>query len=298
MTQAYADRSALPGSLSVPTPAARGLTTRTDAVPEPWIKIVVGLARSDKVAALPNDSARWGWVCVLLEAKTRRHLGAFPDRRTFLELMGRHSRYLKAFIDVGLLHVFPSGCRCEIAYRDDVEAGALVVHDYRQQQRDPTAAERKATSRARHADVTPDVTPDVTQHSRALSPSLSLSPSSYDSSSNVPSGAARDPHRVFDAVELVESLTSRSFGHTPGSKTWQTLEEDVTALGFDRVAEAYRGVAHVANGEPLDAAGVVYGGHHSLYRIPRPLSAQESKQAEHDEALRRVREGARRAERS
>jgi hypothetical protein len=46
------------------------------------------------------------------------------------------------------------------------------------------------------------------------------------------------------------------------------MRADWQALGFDRVAEAYRGVVADAQGTPLDAAGVIFGGHKRLYRIP------------------------------
>lgn len=88
-----------------------------------------------------------------------------------------------------------------------------------------------------------------------------------------PSESARSD--AFDAVEVVEGLTNRPFGFTVGSRVFDTLAADVKDFGLDRVLTEYRAVKDEAPG-PVDAAGVVFGGHKRLFPIPdgpRPLRA-------------------------
>lgn len=142
---------------------------------EPWVKIKLGLRRSDKLAALPSDTARLGWHYVLLEAKVQRRLGVFVSRAHFIDVMGRFGRYLPEYLARGLAHEAPKLCdRCKSKY-PDATAGEIVVHDYRIEQRDPTNADRQQEWRERNGErnaepndeVTQDVTPTVTPHSRA-----------------------------------------------------------------------------------------------------------------------------------
>jgi len=114
---------------------------------EPWVKFKVGFEDSDKVGALPNAAARWGWTRTLLKAKTQRRMGIFGSRRHLADLLGREGRYVGSFVDADLAHVVPIKCsRCARAY-PDAKAGELVVHDYRKEQRDPTNADRQAAHR-------------------------------------------------------------------------------------------------------------------------------------------------------
>ncbi len=114
---------------------------------EPWFKVKVGVIASDKIGALPNDSARWGWVKVLAEAKTQRRVGLFASTSHVAEVIGRQGRFIPQYVTVGLLHVAPAMCeRCRDDY-DDALPGEVVVHDYRREQRDPTNADRQAEFR-------------------------------------------------------------------------------------------------------------------------------------------------------
>jgi len=166
---------------------------------EPWIKLKVGLRRSDKIASLPSDAARWGWVCVLIEAKVQRRMGVFASRHHLRTVISPLGRFINAWITAGLLHEWPTDCRCAGHY-DDVEDGELIVHDFRQEQRDPTASDRQATWRAnadrngvrngvrngdrngagngkRNADVTSTVTP----YSRARGTTVTVTGTERDS---------------------------------------------------------------------------------------------------------------------
>jgi hypothetical protein len=127
---------------------------------EPWIKLRVGFPGSDKIGRLPDDSARWGWVRVLVEAKLQRRLGVFGSVAHLEDLLGRRAGYVPAYLGVGLLHELPDACeRCRGQYAD-VEPGAVIVHDFRREQRDPTAADRQERHRS-----TPDA--PVTPQSRS-----------------------------------------------------------------------------------------------------------------------------------
>ena len=108
------------------------------------------------------------------------------------------------------------------------------------------------------------------------------------------SNAGADDARgaVFDVVQLVETLTERPFGYTAGSKVWELLAEDVGQLGVERVSAAYREVKAAVNGAPLDAAGMVYGGHKHLFPFPdgpERMTPAERKRAERDEVLANIR---------
>lgn len=139
---------------------------------EPWIKVKIGVRRSGKLAALPNDTARLGYFYILIEAKVQRLLGAFDNKAHFVEVLGRFSKHFDAYLTVGLLEVAPALCReCKARHRD-AKRGQVIVHDYRREQRDPTNADRQADYRATHAedeegaegdaDITPPVTDSVT----------------------------------------------------------------------------------------------------------------------------------------
>lgn len=260
-------------------------------MPKPWIAVQADVRSNAKLTELPNDTARYGYFVALGEAKLHGRKGSLTPGQ-WRELMGRFARYQGAYVDRGLLHIAPDYCQGEsrercLRGRGPFEPGTIVIHDWPEHQREHAVRQASYRHKKRHSgdgdsdppsDVGSDVGSDIS--SRALSLSMSdVSPAETESS--VPS--------AFDLVELVERLTSRPFGFSPGSVVWQELEADVAALGAGKVAAAYRAVVADANGEPLDAAGVVYGGHKRLYRIPRAPSAQDSAQAEKDAALARLR---------
>src|ERR1041385_1693949 len=104
-----------------------------------WITVDTGLVDHPKIAALPNDASRWGWMVTLLEAKRQRTPGTFASPKHYRHVVGKLGRYLQDYLDAGLL--------------DDVE-GRLDIHDWPEYQRDRTATERQR----RHRDVTVTVT--------------------------------------------------------------------------------------------------------------------------------------------
>ena len=115
----------------------------------PWIAIDVDIRKDDRVADLPSDAARWGYVAgVLAEARLQDPRGVFGSKATFEEAVGRFSRHLEAYIAAGLMERATSMCTdCRHDY-GDLKRGALVVHNWIRKQRDPTAADRQ--NRRRH----------------------------------------------------------------------------------------------------------------------------------------------------
>lgn len=117
---------------------------------EPWIKLLVGIYRSDKLAALPSDAARWGWIGVLTNAKTQRRMGVFASQAHLEDVLGKRGRFFLDYVKVGLLHRAPHLCE-ECARRNpEIKDGEVIVHDFLVQQRDPTNADRQLTWRESH----------------------------------------------------------------------------------------------------------------------------------------------------
>lgn len=85
-----------------------------------WITLDVEIGKHPKMAELPSDTARYGWILALLEAKKQRHPGTFASAKHFRLVMGRHGRFLPLYLKAKLL--------------EEGEAGELVVHDWRRHQ--------------------------------------------------------------------------------------------------------------------------------------------------------------------
>lgn len=109
---------------------------------DPWIAVDATIRVNHKLAGMPNDTARWGWICILGEAKTLRPPGRFASRRHFTEIAGRFGKFLALYLTARLLEEAPRLCdRCQKSC-EGVTDGTLVVHDWALHQRDPGAAER------------------------------------------------------------------------------------------------------------------------------------------------------------
>jgi hypothetical protein len=101
-------------------------------------------SRSDKLASLPDDSSRLGYIYALLEAKTQRRMGVFAGRAHLVDVMGRFGAYVDGWLEAGLIHVAPALCDgCAGRHGpDQLRPGEIVIHDYLMEQRDPD--ERRA----------------------------------------------------------------------------------------------------------------------------------------------------------
>lgn len=84
-----------------------------------WFAVECGMHKHEKMAGLPNDTARLGWYVVLAEAKLQKKQGQFASEAHFKAVIGRFARYLTNYVDAKLL--------------DQVEGG-LVVHDWQRHQ--------------------------------------------------------------------------------------------------------------------------------------------------------------------
>jgi hypothetical protein len=73
---------------------------------EPWIAVKVGVRKNRKLAGLPDDTARYGWIAgVLAEAKLQRPGGRFDSRGQLEEAIGRFAIYVDNYLAAGLLEV-------------------------------------------------------------------------------------------------------------------------------------------------------------------------------------------------
>lgn len=233
---------------------------------KPWIKVDADADESDKLAGLPNHSARWGWFRMMCRAKTQRRMGVFAGQVHLRQLLGTEGRYVPDMVKAGLLHFWPTDCgRCASDYLGDATDGELVVHDYRREQRDPTNADRQAGYRDRNAVSNGDSNATVPPLSRAPSPSPSTSPS--ETIPREPYQVSRPTDDVWRIAHLIEDLVG-TFPYTPGSRVFDAMAEDVGKLGADRVEGAYRAIRAEYATEPMDAAGVVFGAHKRLFPIP------------------------------
>lgn len=117
-----------------------------------WITVDTALPNHRKMADLPSDAARWGWLVSLCEAKEQRTPGTFASEKHYRHVMPRHGRFLPDYLRVGLM--------------DKGDDGTLHVHDWRKHQW--AAAKGHQRDKAKTSDGPKD-------DPRALSLSLSMS---------------------------------------------------------------------------------------------------------------------------
>lgn len=229
---------------------------------KPWIKVDADADESDKLAGLPNHSARWGWFRMMCRAKTQRRMGVFAGQAHLRQLLGTEGRYVPDMVRAGLLHAWPTDCgRCATDYAGDVTDGEIVVHDFRREQRDPTNAERQ--SRFRNGESNANVTSD----SRALSPSQSQSPSEPSDGDGYQVPVPPEAHRL---RELADELTQRSnampnvWGDSLGAKAVRLARKH----GLPAVEREWRRIAAEEGGLP-ELRQLVLGADDILNRVPR-----------------------------
>ena len=85
-----------------------------------WISLDIGLAKHPKMAELPNDTCRYGWIVTLCEAKAQTRPGVFASHCHFREVLGRFGKYLPLYLGARLL--------------EENEDGSLSVHDWKRHQ--------------------------------------------------------------------------------------------------------------------------------------------------------------------
>lgn len=99
---------------------------------KPWIKVEVAMTVHRKLADLPSDSARWGWLVLLAAAKVQHPQGSFASVGVARQVAGRFARFIPHYMKGGLL---------------EDAGGTVAVHDWPKYQWDPTNADRQALHR-------------------------------------------------------------------------------------------------------------------------------------------------------
>lgn len=241
---------------------------------KPWIKVDADTDESDKLAGLPNHNARWGWFRMMCRAKTQRRMGVFAGQAHLRQLLGTEGRYVPDMVKAGLLHVWPTDCgRCATDYAGDVTDGEIVVHDFRREQRDPTNADRQ--SRFRNGERNANLTDD----SRAVSPSMSPSPSENDERAGY---QVATPPEANELRALAEELTG-----IPNvlANVWGGLGEKAVRLarkhGMAAVEREWRRIAAAERGMP-ELRQLVLGADNVLNGVTtaKPLTDEQRKDAE------------------
>ena len=253
---------------------------------DPYVRVYYRINSDDKFVGL-GVAAVGTWVKLLIVADAM-HPAAAPIPRWVEE------EPLAELVKAGIVDLYPGDSfriHGLVAEREARSAAAAAAGRERatgakrspRGQFQPAASQRPTSGLPASAGTASSDPPADTQPLRS-DPILS------DPIHSTPSDNARGA--VFDVVQLVETLTERTFGYTAGSKVWQMLSDDVGQLGVERVGAAYREVKDKANGSPLDAAGMVYGGHKHLFPIPdgpERMTPAERKRAERDEVLANIR---------
>lgn len=226
-------------------------------MPDPWVAVEATIRKSTKMVGLPSDSARWGFIVALGEAKLYGRQGSISPAQ-WPELMGRFSRYLDDYIAVGLIHRMPDWCRdraCMKA-RGPFPDGRLVIHHWPTYQREH--ARRQAEYEARLADVETDAATDVLTDADTDIPSRALSPSPVVVPVTNP--RPREPYQVADdgpEGPVLSWLATQGIGIAPdGGGFHRKLVMLVERHGSERTRTALSdAIAQGARG----ARAVVFG---------------------------------------
>jgi hypothetical protein len=218
---------------------------------DPYVRVYYRIIDDPKFADVFDDDSRLAcWLRLLLLAD-----GTWPAPAPIPATVRRGP--LQHLVRVGLIDLVPGG-RFRI-HGMDPERGE------RRAKAQKAAATRYGTSSANGEQPqstssanAKQLADDTFMHSAPLlSTPLHSAPNARESGDE-----------KWTAALLVEELTRRTFGFGPGSKVFETLSDDVTALGLPAVETAYRSLATERAGTPLDAAGLVFGAHKRLFLIP------------------------------
>jgi hypothetical protein len=115
-----------------------------------WLRLEANTPQSPKVATLPSDAARWAYAATLCAAKKQVPGGCWVSERHYAECVTASvRRHLLELIGAGLVEIGADLCPECLGQWPGIDPGALVVHDWRRYQIDPTGAERKQRERGR-----------------------------------------------------------------------------------------------------------------------------------------------------
>jgi hypothetical protein len=188
-----------------------------------WITVDCELGNHPKMAALPNDSARYGWILTLTEAKKQRTPGTFASANHFRHVMGRHGRFLNDYIKAKLI--------------DKADDDTLLVHDWRRHQWAVSKAQQRETSGGQDEDIEGTLGGLQEDASRAVSVSVSLPVLEGDTEGG--------PGETADAAVSLHRRT----GTFPSPKILSWLNEIATAHGE-------LALVHVIDTTPLESRNV------------------------------------------
>lgn len=166
-----------------------------------WITVDTGLGKHPKMAALPSDAARWGWIRVLCEAKEQRKPGTFASANHFRFVLARHGRFLPDYIKTGLI--------------DKDDDGTLQVHDWKRHQWAGSKAQQRETLEGQAEDKAETFDGQKKDASRAV-PVL------------VPVDVVTEESPERNQPDAVDAFYRRT-GEVPGTKIRGWLNELATA---------------------------------------------------------------------
>ena len=245
-----------------------------------WIAVDTGLGNHHKMAHLPSDAARWGWLLTLCEAKEQRKPGTFASEVHFRYVLARHGKYLPDYIKAGLL--------------DKSEDGTLTVHDWQKHQwAAAKAAQREdipKTPLGHSEDIPKTIEGQKEDASRAVSVPVLVDVTTE--------GVQGEPFPAIDAEAqtFLEGITHRLIRQA-GDKQLAEYDRQIADHGLAAVISAYQRCAKAIRGTPT-ATQLVWSGRKILEPFVDPSEVADAEKGQRPRAIRPPRdEAAIRAER-
>ena len=157
-----------------------------------------------RIIALPSDAARWGFVVALTEAKWTTPEGIFGNREALAHALGVRSKFIAAYLKVGLLTVLPTGEYTFTAWADwqQPSGAAERMQRWRQQKRDEGAVQLRNSDVTVTSRVTSRYAPNANANANAY-PEVRSDLGRYASEDDLRRDAAREAKAVeVEAIRL------------------------------------------------------------------------------------------------